>query len=173
MIILNNVLTIAELQYLDVLLKNITYRAKSKKILRLVIKDGSLLLTGDFFLYKKHSPIKLTAHLGEIEEDSLHSFPFKAVKEILQPYDEQSGTTNSAILAVANPSVLMETILNCNVPSLVKNIPWENTTGEDHNFPPFLYYPEFLNQIDFNALPFYVLDAHKSYEVVSLVSIDS
>ena len=170
---MNNVLNINELQYLDVLLKNIMYRAKSKKTLRVVIRDGSLLISGDFFIYKKHQPVRQLPHSDFIDENHLPAFPLKSVKEILQPYDDHTGTTNSAILAVTNTAVLLETILSNDFHNLVKNNPWKTNMGDELRVPPILYHPEFLNQVEFHSLPFYLLDNEKQYEVVSLLAVDA
>ena len=164
--------TIKELQYLDASLKILARWADNKKSLSIVIKEGNLLITGDFMTYSpgKHPLYRHFASFG-VNSDELCEIEGKSLDVLFNPMKGYfpSITKETCVNAINNPDLLLEVISKENViKSLLKDYYWEGL----NKLKPYLYKPIFIGVSTEPKLSFYALDPDGEYEVVSIISSD-
>lgn len=170
---MNNKLNLIQLQYLDAALKDISYFATGDKIsLKLVIKDGSHLLAGDFMNYSasNYPQFKKLNGLGSTLND-LPQIPKEFLLKLLKPLESYMVgiTKESCLVALENLDSFFQLIFRENIiKTLFETYPWDGLA----NIQPYLYNPIFIGESNERKLSFYALDSAKEYEVVSLIASD-
>lgn len=154
-----------QLQFLDIVLKTLARGAGIEKAPKLLFKTTNIVMSGDLFIYKNGKPcFKELDCFGAIEESywttvpNIHSYlyePLNAAFGKISPEKLNTLITNLDILSTFLFSdKYLELISNINIP-----------------FEPFVYSPKFFN-IDMPSLSFYILDATKHYDIISIISSD-
>lgn len=153
-------LNLKQLQFLDAFLKLIGEFSKKKYIPKIVFKEDTQLITGDFFKYNLGYPVvKVRAYRDTY---NLYS-PVIISEKFMNKYF--SDSYYSPIPEQCNNALEN---LECFIQEHLNDDFFDDLPKYLEEVPPYIYTPTFYGLENFKP-SFYILDPEKTYEVVSII----